>query len=51
MQFTTPIPAQVGVSVDVEEGLQYIQHLGHLREDECLVTACLEACQQRCQLL
>ncbi len=42
------VQAQVGVAVQVEEGLQHIQHLGHLGEDESLVPATLQLVQQLC---
>lgn len=37
--------------MQVEEGLQDVQHAGHLGEDERLVPACLQPMQQPCQLL
>jgi len=45
------VQAQVCVAVQVEEGLQHIQHLGHLGENEGLMPACLQLVQQLRQLL
>lgn len=45
------VQAQVGVGVQVQEGLQHIQHLGHLCEDQGLVPSSLQLVQQLCKLL
>lgn len=45
------IQAHVHVCMKVEEDLEDIQHLGHLREDQAPAALCLEALQQHCQLL
>ena len=45
------VQAQVGVGVQVKESLQHVQHLGHLGEDQRLVTSRLQLMQQLCQLL
>lgn len=51
LRFGGAVQPEVGVAMQVEEGLQHIQHLGHLGEDEGLVTASLQLVQQLCQLL
>ena len=51
LRLSGAVQAQVCVGVQVQEGLQHIQHLGHLGEDEGLVPACLQLVQQLCQLL
>ena len=51
LRFGGAIQPEVGVAMQVEEGLQHIQHLGHLGEDEGLVAASLQLVQQLCQLL
>ncbi len=45
------VQAQVGVGVHVDEDLEQIEHLGHLREDQAAVPAGLELPQQRVQPL
>ena len=45
------VETHVGVPVDIEECLQYIQHLAHLREDERPVASGLEPGEEGGQLL
>lgn len=51
LRFGGAVQPEVGVAMQIEEGLQHIQHLGHLGEDEGLVAASLQLIQQLCQLL
>lgn len=50
-RFGGPVQAEIHVAMQVQKGLQHIQHLGHLGEDKRLVAPCLELMQQHCQLL
>ena len=43
------IQAEVAVAMVVKEGLQNIQHLGHLSEDEHAVAASFQLTQQHIQ--
>ena len=45
------VKAAVGVAVQIEEGLQDVQHTRHLREHQRTAALCLQPPQQRRQLL